>query len=62
VRTLAKRIALARTAAGSQSQSELARRMGVTPTNIQQWENGDTSPRARRLRKLAEELGEDEFY
>jgi SOS-response transcriptional repressor LexA len=36
--------------------------MGVTPTTIQQWENGDTSPRGHRLRKLAEELGVDEFY
>lgn len=38
------------------SQSELARRLNVTPQAVQQWENGKNEPRGKRVDELAKEL------
>lgn len=45
------------------SQSELARRLGITRASVHQWEN-DTSPNIRptNLLALAEILGTDVYY
>ena len=52
------RITMAREMAGL-SQSELARRLGVTPQAVQQWEKeiDPTSPRGKRLKNLSSILG-----
>lgn len=38
------------------NMSELARRLGVTPQSVQQWEKGRNSPRGKRLEALAQIL------
>jgi len=50
------RIETARIKAGI-NQSELARRLGVSPQSIQQWEKGKTAPKSARLRSLSLALG-----
>jgi phage repressor protein C with HTH and peptisase S24 domain len=52
---IGKRITQARERA-ELTKSGLARRLKVTPQSVQDWENGDTQPRAERLNKLAEVL------
>lgn len=49
---IAKRIRRGRIAQGY-SLSELARRVGVSPQAVQQWEFGKTSPKGENLRKLS---------
>jgi len=39
------------------SQSSVARRVGVTPQSVQQWESNKTTPRGKRLDALAHALG-----
>lgn len=39
------------------NQSDLARAIGVTPQTVQQWENGKTSPRNKKIDALAQALG-----
>ena len=39
------------------SQSELARKVGVTPQAVQKWEKAKTVPRGATLRRLADVLG-----
>lgn len=39
------------------SQSELARRVGVTKTAVSKWEKGDSAPTRKRAAKVARELG-----
>ena len=39
------------------SQSELARKVGVTPQAVQKWEKAKTVPRGYTLQKLADALG-----
>jgi transcriptional regulator with XRE-family HTH domain len=50
---LGKRITTARIAAGIKTQSELARRLGVSRGAVNQWEKGQTEPSARALRSIA---------
>lgn len=50
------RITQAREAAGI-SKSELARKLGVTPQSVYDWEQGNTAPRGKRLNELADALG-----
>ena len=52
MKTFSTRLIALREAIGV-NQSELARRVGVTPQAVQKWENG---PRGKRLEKLASEL------
>lgn len=40
------------------SQVELAQRVGVSPTSVNRWENGQTSPHPLTLRTLEQVLGE----
>lgn len=54
--SFAERLAEAREGAGL-SQSELARRLGVKPQSVQQWEQSGTTPRAHRIKDLALVLG-----
>lgn len=54
--SLADRIRQAREAAGL-NQSDLARRLGVKPQSVNQWERGKTRPGMRRLEKIASVLG-----
>lgn len=49
---MAKRIKQGRVALGY-SLSELARKVGVSPQAVQQWEFGKTSPKGENLRKLS---------
>lgn len=44
------------------SQSELARRIKVTPQAVQRWCNGDSSPRAKTLSALAEATGKPDHW
>lgn len=44
------------------SQSELARRIKVTPQAVQRWCNGDSSPRSKALSALAEAIGKPEHW
>ncbi|EEO27560.1 helix-turn-helix domain-containing protein [Oxalobacter paraformigenes] len=44
------------------SQSELARKIGVTPQAVQKWEKAKTVPRGATLRKLADALGVSPAY
>ena len=53
-----KRMAEAREAKGL-NQSELARRLGVTPQAVQSWEAGKSTPRPPRMYELAKILGVD---
>lgn len=46
----------AREAAGI-SQGELAKRIGVTPGAVSQWEQGTTNPSIHRLKAIAQTLG-----
>jgi transcriptional regulator with XRE-family HTH domain len=39
------------------NQAELARKLGIKPVNISQWESGKTRPDVERLPALAKELG-----
>lgn len=50
------RITQAREAADI-SKSELARKLGVTPQSVYDWEQGNTAPRGKRLNDLADALG-----
>jgi transcriptional regulator with XRE-family HTH domain len=54
---LKDRIQAARKSAGL-SQSELARRLKVTPATVNQWEGGHTAPRDRLREQLASLLNE----
>lgn len=49
------RIKGAREKAGM-SQSELARKMGIRASSVQEWERNETSPRRHRIKPLAEAL------
>lgn len=49
---IAVRISSARVRSGL-SKSELARKLGVTPQSVQDWESGATRPKADRLNALA---------
>lgn len=49
------RIKEAREKAGL-SQSELARKMGIKASSVQEWERNETSPRRHRIKPLAEVL------
>lgn len=53
--TLGRRIAQKREQAGL-NQSELARRLKLTPQAIQKWEAGESSPRGKRLEDIAAAL------
>lgn len=53
--TLGRRIAQKREQAGL-SQSELARRLGLSPQSVQKWEAEASVPRGRRLDEIAEAL------
>ncbi len=44
------------------SQSELARKIGVTPQAVQKWEKAKTVPRGSTLQKLADALGVSPAY
>jgi len=56
-----ERLHEARSRAGL-SMSEIARRLGVSPQSVQQWESGTTTPRPQRIRDLAALLGVTEGY
>lgn len=58
MKNIPERIAEAREALGI-SQSELARRLGVTPQAVQSWEAGKATPRPQRLAEIAIALGVD---
>jgi len=55
--TLGGRIAQALQKKNGGNQSELARYVGVTPQAVQQWISGETSPRGKRLARIADFLG-----
>lgn len=59
--TIADRISGAREKHGM-SKSELARRVGVTPTCVWNWERGNTRPRPDAVAKICEVLGLDEAF
>ncbi|MNJ32040.1 HTH-type transcriptional regulator PrtR [compost metagenome] len=59
--TLGKRIALKREQAGL-NQSELARRLSVTPQAVQKWEAEVSVPRGRRLDEIALALSTTAAY
>ena len=50
--TFATRLEALREALGI-NQSELGRRLGVSPQAVQKWESGANGPRGERLNKLA---------
>ncbi len=50
------RMKAAREAAGL-NQSEMARRLGLSPQSVQKWESGETIPRGRRMQQVAEVTG-----
>ena len=54
--TTGQQIALAREQLGI-SQSELARRLSVTPQSVQAWESDKNTPRAKRLSDIGDQLG-----
>lgn len=54
--SFAERLSESRRVAGL-SQSELARRIGVKPQSVQQWEQSGTTPGAHRIKDLALALG-----
>lgn len=56
MKTIGERIAQKREAAGL-NQSELGRRMGVTPQAVQKWESAISTPRNSKLGELAAILG-----
>ena len=53
--TIHKRIKQARLAVGL-SQSALAKKLGIKPQSVQNWENGISSPKTTRFEKLANVL------
>ncbi|NVZ50252.1 helix-turn-helix transcriptional regulator [Pseudomonas sp. B6002] len=59
--TTSSRIAAAREAQGL-NQSELARKLGVSPQSVQAWESGRTAPRNPRIKNLSEVLGVSVAY
>lgn len=58
---IGERIKEAREKAGL-SQSDLARKMGVKSSSVQEWEKNETSPRRHRIEKLAETLNVTPFW
>lgn len=56
MKTVAEIISLGRKAAGI-NQSELARRLGITPQSVQAWESGRSMPRASMLVDIAQAIG-----
>ncbi|MEI7209218.1 helix-turn-helix transcriptional regulator [Pectobacterium carotovorum] len=44
------------------SQSDLARRVGVSPQSVQYWASGKTSPRGKSLKSLSEVTGHPEHW
>jgi transcriptional regulator with XRE-family HTH domain len=56
---LGKRIAIARIAAGIDSQSELARRLEVSRAAVSQWEKGQAEPSTNSLRRIAMVTAQD---
>lgn len=54
--TIAKRISRARELKGL-NQSELARRLSISPQAVQNWEAGKSSPRGERIKETANILG-----
>ena len=61
MKNIGVRIAQKREAAGL-SQSELARRLGLSPQAVQKWEAGVSTPRNSKLGDLAEALGTSMGY
>ncbi|MGR4042874.1 XRE family transcriptional regulator [Pseudomonas sp. 910_21] len=61
MKTIGERIAQKREAAGL-NQSELGRRMGVTPQAVQKWEAGISTPRNSKLGELATILGTSKVF
>jgi len=59
--TLGDRIRLARTRM-RMNQAELARRIGISTTSMNQMEMGTTDPRASRIKAIAEVLGVSTDY
>lgn len=59
--TLGRRIAQKREQAGL-NQSELARRLNITPQAVQKWETEVAVPRGRRLEEIAEVLSTSVAY
>lgn len=55
-KTIAQVISEAREKLGL-NQSELARRLGVTPQSVQAWESGRSTPRVTKYRDIAKALG-----
>lgn len=53
---IASNIAEARKRSGL-NQSELARRLGIRPQSVQQWEKGTATPKLDRLTAIAQVLG-----
>lgn len=47
------RIRSARVDAGIKSQSELARRLGITRAAVSEWENGNSEPSAKQIRNIS---------
>ncbi|WP_342650888.1 helix-turn-helix transcriptional regulator [Pseudomonas sp. REB1044] len=56
MKTVAELISSGRKAAGI-NQSELARRLGITPQSVQAWESGRSKPRAHMLADIAQAIG-----
>lgn len=56
MKTVSDVIAEARRKAGL-NQSELARKLGVTPQSVQAWESGKSTPRPTMMKKISKELG-----
>ena len=44
------------------SQSELARRLGIRPQSVQQWEDGKTEPRPKKYQDIASALEVDKSW
>ncbi len=59
--TTSSRIAAAREAAGL-NQSELARKLDVSPQSVQAWESGRTVPRNPKIKMLSDVLGVSVAY
>lgn len=55
--TMANRIAQALDLKNGGNQSELARYVGVSPQAVQKWIAGDSEPKGKNLRKVAEFVG-----
>ena len=61
MKTIGERIAQKREAAGL-NQSDVARRLGVTPQAVQKWEVGKSTPRNSKLGELSAILGTSVGY